>query len=93
MFPLRENGPPSRAFTPAKWRGVTGPSIKTGDEIGLSFDLEDGSVCRLLISSETAITVANVLLECIERYRNRMNVHSDNSSGSPNRDGSPQEGQ
>lgn len=82
-FPDRADAPPSGAFVSALLRGVTSSMVKPTND-GISFDLEDGSVARLLLTKESARDLA---LGIIQRLQGCPGVptfsHSDSSSGSP----------
>lgn len=78
-------------FKPAAWRGTTNTD---GKVVGISFDIASGEICRLVLDLASARNLAESILFVLENYRRSgTNCHSDKSSGSPNLDGSPQEGQ
>lgn len=82
MFPDKSSGPPSGAFIPAKVRGVTA-NPKVSPSMGLSFDLVDGGVCRLLLTVEEMDSLGKGVLGEVAFYRERMNSQSASSSGRP----------
>lgn len=77
-------------FQPATWRGTTNTD---GKVIGVSFDRLDGQVVRLALDLRSARHLAESVLEFLRDYEERTNRQSERSSGSPNCDGSPHEGQ
>lgn len=77
-------------FKAATWRGTT---ASDGEIVGISFDLEDGSIVRLKLDARNAHHAAGTLLENLCRGHVSTLIQSDSSSGSPSREGSPQEGQ
>lgn len=89
MIPDLRNGPASGAFVPAKLRGITA-NPKARPDMGLSFDLVDGSVCRLSLTVDAMESLGKGVLAEVAFYRARMNSHSDNSSGHPSTDVSTQ---
>lgn len=78
------------SFKPAAWRGTTSAD---GKVIGISLDLPDGSVARYVLDLQSAKNLAESILDFLGPYLVRTNVQSDSSSGNPNVEGSPQEGQ
>ena len=90
MFPDRKNGPASGAFVPAVFRGVTTNPRLGVDLVGLSLDTEGGSVCRLLISVETAKTISAALAESVSQFDVLTNTQSEKSSGNSSVDVSMQ---
>ena len=79
MFPEKSSGPPSGAFIPAKVRGIT-PNPKVSSSVGLSFDLVDGGVCRLLLTVDEMEYLGKLALEDVAFYRERMKSQSASSS-------------
>lgn len=79
----------STSFLPARWRGTTNTD---GSVIGVSFDT-GADVVRLALDLDSARNLAESLSEFLDAYTVRTNSHSERSSGIPNRDGSPTEGQ
>lgn len=73
-------------YQPAELRCVI-PS--DGERIGLGLNLPDGSVARFAIPNDHARHLADALLDYLDRLQRQSPI----SSGSENRDGSPQEGQ
>ena len=90
MFPKRRVANQLESFIPAKWRGTTAVS---GQDIGLSLDIETGEIARMLLSVDSAMNLAESIIEQVNDYRTRTTSQSCNSSGRLNDDGSPQEGQ
>lgn len=80
----------SQSFQRVKIRGVTNTS---GDVIGISFDCPDGTIIRVALDMSDAAFMADGVAEYIAPYRVRMSSHSESSSGNPNCDGSPHDGQ
>ncbi|MDO9227149.1 MAG: hypothetical protein Q8M09_12475 [Pseudomonadota bacterium] len=79
-------------FKAANWRGTTSSN---GEIIGISFDLEDGSVVRLKLDAHSACQAGGSLIEELAKggYRALMNSQSAKSSGNPDVEGSiPDEG-
>lgn len=74
-------------FKRASWRGVTNTD---GLEIGVSFDLCDGTVVRLRLDVDCARECAEAILDYVGVEGVRMNSHSESSSGSPSVDVSEQ---
>lgn len=72
-------------FKPATWRGTT---ASDGKIIGISFNLDDGTIVRLKIDARSAFHAGGSLLEEIAKgdYRALMNTQSDKSAGSPDFD-------
>lgn len=91
-FPRREDGPPSGAFIPVVFRGIAFNPASLIDAIGISFDREDGSVIRLLLTHEEARNAALGLFECATVCQFFTRRHSAISSGNPSVDVSAQDG-
>lgn len=77
-------------FKPALLRGVTNTD---GSVIGISFDLPDRTVVRLALDMDSACGLAEAVAQYIAPYVVRSNSQSSMADGSPNRDGSPHDGQ
>lgn len=100
-FPPREAAPRHGDHLLARWRGVTGPAIDSGEHLSLSFALAPGQlparddVVRLVLSVEDAGALANALLDRLHLYLDRrgVNVQSPSSSGRLNFSGLPTDGQ
>lgn len=84
-YPKRKDGPPSGAFVPVVWRGTTSNAV-VGNGVGISFDSEDGSVVRLMMTYESAKDAAETLFEAIQRRVDFISAHPDSSSGNPSVD-------
>lgn len=80
--------PPS--YTLATLRTVL-PQQVDGD-LAFAFDTPAGPI-RLRMSEGEAVRFFAWLFDSMDQRRARMKVQSERSSGSPNSDGSPQEGQ
>lgn len=76
------------SYVPASPRGVL-PQDSEGN-VAFSFDFESGPV-RIRMTEDGALWLVAGLIDAINQRR--MKLQSASSSGSPNRDGSPQEGQ
>ena len=74
----------------AEWR-CTLPIDPVAQATGIGFTKPDGSVIRLMLSVEDSRQLAESLTEYLADYDALS--HSDNSSGNPSADGSPNEGQ
>lgn len=83
---------PLWAYTPATWRGTTGPTSDTG-EIGISFDTQSGEALRVRIPVSHALDVATSIIVRVRNQFKPTKLHSEMSSGIPNVDGSPAAGQ
>lgn len=81
---------PFTEFTPARWRGVVFPQdvYRDGREqvVALSFDTPEG-IIRLMLDAESAEVIGDA---CINY---RAMIQSSRSSGMPNSEMSPADGQ
>lgn len=73
----------------ASWRNTT-PVDDNYREMGVGFDLQDGSTIRLRLSVESARAVSATIADLL--WHHEVRVHSAKSSGMPNTDVSGQAG-
>ncbi len=77
-------------FKPCTWRGSTNTD---GECVGISFDAEDGSVIRIVLSIKSAVSVCETIQGILNAHFVRISSQSSSSVGNSCVDGSPQEGQ
>lgn len=74
------------SFTPAEWRGTTNTD---GQVIGISFNLEDGSIVRVKLGCASARHCAESILGYLDGYTSK-NSQPESAAGICNTDVSGQ---